>query len=105
MLSSEENSSSVYSILLSCAVRIQKPQFSFLRAMEADVPFHTDLCTLATLWQISGQAQCPRCSPFPFKLSAPLSVLVGAGTAQQGCAEKGSANFGQGPCGALQEEG
>lgn len=51
-----------------------------------------------------GQAQCPRCSPFPSELSAPLSVLVGAGTAQQECAEKGSAGFGQGACRALQEE-
>lgn len=98
MLGSEESSSSVYSILLFCAVRIQKPQFSFLRAMEADVPSTLAYAHCLPCDRFLGQAQCPRCSPFPSKLPAPLSVLVGAGTAQQGCAEKGSAGFGQGPC-------
>lgn len=73
-------------------MKLQKPQFSFLTAVEADVLFPAGLCAvLPALWQFPRPG-----STDPSKLLAPRSVLVGIRTAQQGCAETGSAGFGTG---------
>lgn len=73
-------------------MKLQKPQFSFLTAVEADVLFPAGLCAvLPALWQLPRPG-----SSDPSKLLAPKSVPVGVRAAQQGCAEMGSAGFGTG---------
>lgn len=63
-------------------MKLQKPQFSLLAAVDADVSCTVVACSVAVSEVML--------------LSAPMSVPVRVRTAQQGCAEMGSAGFGAG---------